>query len=60
MQYIDNQINTYSFIMIDTKKVSVRYKLLFIMIDGKICNAISSNASIQKYYLCGAIAQDFN
>lgn len=30
------------------------------MIDGKVCNALTSNKSTQKCYICGATAKQFN
>lgn len=44
----------------DGKQVSVVYQLAFTMIDGKICNVVSSTKSAQRCYLCGATSKDFN
>ncbi|EFN86399.1 hypothetical protein EAI_00149, partial [Harpegnathos saltator] len=59
---IESQIQTLtnSLIVMDEKEILVKHKLLFTMIDGKICNAISSNTCTQECYLCGATAKDFN
>lgn len=46
--------------VIDGKEVTVSFKLAFTMIDGKVCNAITSNASTQRCYLCQATSKDFN
>lgn len=46
--------------VIDGKEISVMYKLLFTMIDGKVCNAVSLTKSAQRCYLCGATSKDFN
>lgn len=46
--------------VIDGKQISVAYKLLFTMIDGKVCNAVSSTKSAQRCYLCKATSKDFN
>ena len=39
---------------------SIRYELLFTMIDGKICNALTGTTSTQKCYICGASSKMFN
>jgi len=46
--------------VIDGKEISVSYQLAFTMIDGKVCNAITNNASTQYCYLCKATSKDFN
>jgi hypothetical protein len=30
------------------------------MIDGKICNALSSTSSAQRFYVCGATPKEMN
>lgn len=46
--------------VIDGKRITVVYNLAFTMIDGKVCNAVSSTKSTQRCYLCGATSKDFN
>lgn len=41
-------------IVVDSTKITVNYQVLFTMIDGKICNAITSTTFTFKCYLCGA------
>lgn len=38
----------------------IRHKLVFSMVDGKVCNAISKTISSQKCYLCDATYKMFN
>lgn len=44
----------------DGKEITVSYKLTLIMIDGKVCNAITNTASTQRCYLCNVTSKDFN
>lgn len=62
MDYIKQQeSNLVSFeSIIDGKEISVSFQLAFTMIDGKVCNAITNNASTQRCYLCKASSKDFN
>lgn len=46
--------------VINGKDITVSFQLAFTMIDGKVCNAITSNASAQRCYLCQATSKDFN
>lgn len=45
---------------VDGHEVSVKHELLFTMIDGKVCNAVTGTASSQKCYLCGATPKFMN
>lgn len=47
-------------IIVNDKEVLVEPTLIFCMIDGKICNAVSSYASTQTCYLCGAKPREMN
>lgn len=38
----------------------IQHKLVFSMVDGKVCNAISETTSTQKCYLCDASSKMFN
>ncbi|XP_078051617.1 uncharacterized protein LOC144477751, partial [Augochlora pura] len=57
-QQVD-QINVFQTI-INGKEINVVYKLACTMIDGKVCNAATSTASMQRCYLCNATSKDFN
>lgn len=41
-------------------EVPVKSTLIFCMIDGKICNSVSSCVSTQSCYLCGAKPSEMN
>lgn len=45
---------------VDGKEVSVKHELLFTMIDGKVCNAMTETSSAQKCYICGATPKFMN
>lgn len=49
-----------TFFFMNGKNIKVMHKLIFTMIDGKVCNAASSTSSSQRCYLCGATAKNFN
>lgn len=38
----------------------VHHTLLFTMIDGKVCNAITETSSTQRCYVCSLTSKDFN
>lgn len=40
--------------------MQVKHNLIFAMVDGKVCNAISETKSTQKCFLCGATSAMFN
>lgn len=42
------------------RQVEVNHKLIFAMVDGKVCNAITQTASTQKCFICGATPKMFN
>lgn len=46
--------------IIGGKGISICYKLALTMIDGKVCNAVSSTLSTLRCYLCGATSKQFN
>ncbi|KAJ8873876.1 hypothetical protein PR048_024712 [Dryococelus australis] len=45
-------------IIVNDMEVLVKLTLIFHMIDGKICNAVTSCATAQTCYLCGARSSD--
>lgn len=61
-EYIEKQIEELesSSIFIDEKKLIIKHKMLFTMIDGKVCNAITSTKSAVKCYVYGATSKEFN
>lgn len=61
-QHIEKQIQllkstTYKF---NDITIEINYKMLFTMIDGKVCNAITETTSSQKCFICGLTSNDFN
>lgn len=61
-QYIENQINNLvpSKVSCPVGDVSVTHKMALTMIDGKVCNAITSTASAQTCNICGATPKKMN
>ncbi|XP_043471258.1 uncharacterized protein LOC122504283 [Leptopilina heterotoma] len=47
-------------IIIDAKEINVDYKLALTMVDGKVCNSLTSTSSAQKCYLCQSTSKEFN
>lgn len=62
MHYIEEQIkslvpfNT----IVDGQEILITYDMIFTMIDGKVCNAITSTKSTLRCYLCGVTSKDIN
>ncbi|CAH1109005.1 unnamed protein product [Psylliodes chrysocephalus] len=44
----------------NSRSISVSHNMIFAMIDGKICNALTETTSTQTCYICGATTKDFN
>ncbi|KAG5321128.1 MOS1T transposase, partial [Pseudoatta argentina] len=44
----------------DEKAVIIHYELIFITIDGKICNPVICTKSFMRCYLCGVMSKQFN
>lgn len=42
------------------KSMTVTFELSLTMVDGKVCNSLSDNASTQRCYLCKATSKEFN
>lgn len=42
------------------RQVHVNHKLIFTMVDGKVCNALTETTSTQKCFICGATSKMFN
>jgi len=59
--YIENQIKSLK----ETKFTfshginKIKHSLLFTMVDGKVCNAITNTASTMKCYICGQTSKVF-
>lgn len=62
MHYIEEQIKSLiPFNMIvDGQEILITYDMIFTMIDGKVCNAITSTKSTLRCYLCGVTSKDIN
>ena len=45
--------------MIDGKVFQVRFELTLTMIDGKVCNVVTSTESAMRCYICNATTQQF-
>lgn len=46
--------------VIGSKKIKVNHKLIFAMVDGKVCNALTETTSTMRCYICGATSKQFN
>lgn len=40
--------------------ISINHKLLFTMIDGKICSTLAESSSTMRCYICGASPTEMN
>lgn len=61
-KYIDDQIVLLEpfTMVVDGSVITINYKMLFTMIDGKVCNAVTSTTSTLRCNLCSATSKDFN
>lgn len=59
---VDDEINALinSTTIVNQRNIQVSHKLIFSMIDGKVCNALTDTKSTQKCFLCGATSNMFN
>ncbi|XP_073951828.1 uncharacterized protein [Choristoneura fumiferana] len=62
ISYHNEQIKhlTASRIKLQTCEVKVYHKLLFTMVDGKVCNAATNTLSTMRCYICKATSKQFN
>lgn len=44
----------------DSQRIEINHRLLFAMVDGKICNSLTETTSTMRCYLCGLTSKDFN
>lgn len=58
IEYIENQIKEMGKTKIDD--ISVKHKIVFTMVDAKVCNAATHTKSTMKCYICGATSAQFN
>lgn len=60
--YLDNQIQSLipTKIFSQTGVYNIFHIMIFSMIDGKVCNAITDTHSTQKCYLCRLTSKSFN
>lgn len=47
-------------VLVGENSLKVHHDLFLVMIDGKVCNAITGTNSTQKCYVCGATSKMFN
>lgn len=45
---------------IGDKEVTVTHRMLFTMVDGKVCNAATNTGSSMRCYICTLTSKDFN
>lgn len=59
---IKNQIKNLQFskIKLEDKEIVINHKLLFTMVDGKVCNAMTETKSTQMCYICKATPKFMN
>lgn len=62
VQYVENKITSLQRTGVQTPSglALVEHKLLFTMIDGKVCNAVTGTKYTQRCYICGATSKEFN
>ena len=60
--YMDCQISAIqpTVIELENRNIIVKHNLIFTMVDGKVCNALTDTKSTQKCFLCGATSKQFN
>ncbi|RVE44545.1 hypothetical protein evm_010791 [Chilo suppressalis] len=58
MNYIQSQISTLSSTNIND--TSIKHRMLFTMVDGKVCNAATHTKSTMRCYICDATVSEFN
>lgn len=61
-EHIEAQIRTLSSTKLNIYGIDIEilHTLLFTMVDGKVCNAVTGTTSTLKCYICGLSAKDFN
>ncbi|XP_024875226.1 uncharacterized protein LOC112456728 [Temnothorax curvispinosus] len=62
MHHIEEQIKSLDPFntVVDGKEISITYDMIFTMIDGKVCNAVTSTKSTLRCYLCGITSKNIN
>lgn len=60
--YINNQISNLqpTKLIIGDTEISIRHELQMTMVDGKVCNALSTTSSSQVCYICQATPKEMN
>lgn len=58
IHYIKAQIASLS--VTKFENTSIQHKLLFTMVDGKVCNAATHTRSTMRCYICNATSSEFN
>ena len=59
---VDEELNDLemSVVPVGERLVKVSHKLTLVMIDGKVCNAITETTSSQRCYICNSTSKEFN
>lgn len=59
---VENEIKNLenSIVLCDERVITINHVLMLVMIDGKVCNAITGTTSTQRCYICSATSKDFN
>lgn len=62
VDHIENQIKSLipTIVIFNNLNVKIIHKVMFTMVDGKICNAVTSTTSPQRCYICGSTSKEFN
>lgn len=61
VEHIENQIKSLiPIVILSNLTVQINHKVMFTMVDGKICNDVTSTISPQRCYICGSTTKEFN
>lgn len=55
---VENEIQ--SLVPTDCDGFKIKHELIFCMIDGKVCNSVTSTTSAQRCYLCSLTSKNYN
>lgn len=47
-------------VVIEQRQLKINHKLIFAMVDGKVCNALTGTTSTMRCFVCGATSKEFN
>lgn len=59
---IDEEIRNIqnSNVLVQSKQIGIKHELIFSMVDGKVCNAVTETTSTMRCFICGATSTHFN